>query len=251
MRSAEEANNLLDAGLRVTLMLAPFRTAARRFRPLLEDLKLVRQTSFGLNGLDRKLLPYIKKRRGVFIEAGANNGLRQSNTAYLEFYLGWNGLLVEPIPELAQECRWRRPASIVEQCALVPGADAPATVEMTYCNLMSIVDGARGSPELDETHIERGRQFLKQGDEPRKVQVPTASLSSLLIKHGITTVDLLSLDVEGYEEQALRGLDLQRHAPTWILVEANDPNAIQALLGTAYRLVDTLSHHDHLYRLAS
>lgn len=225
------------------------RKATRYVRPNLEDFGLVRPASFGLHGLDRKLLPYIRKRNGVFIEAGANNGLRQSNTAYLEFYLGWTGLLVEPIPELAEECRRRRPAAVVEQCALVARSGAPSTVSMTYCNLMSIVDGARGSSEKDADHIERGKRFLKEGDEPRTVSVGTACLSSLLDKYGISSVDLLSLDVEGYEEQALGGLDMVRHAPKWILVEANDPDVIQSLLGNRYDLVGTLSHHDQLYRL--
>ena len=223
----------------------------RGLRPPLEELGAMKPASFGLNGMDRKLLSHIKKRNGTFVEAGANNGLRQSNTAYLELYLGWKGLLVEPIPELAEACRRNRPASVVEQCALVPGNGAPSTVSMTYCNLMSIVEGARGTPELDADHIERGSKFLKPGDEPRKVEVPTSSLSSLLDKHGISEIDLLSLDVEGYEEQALHGLDLGKHAPTWILVEANDPVAMERLLGARYDLVGTLSHHDQLYRLMS
>jgi len=223
--------------------------AVRRLRPVLESLRVVKPASFGLNQLDRKLLPYIGKRNGIYIEAGANNGLRQSNTAYLEFYLGWKGLLVEPIPELAEECSQRRPASIVEQAALVSKDGAPSTVSMTYCNLMSIVNGARGSPEMDADHIELGKQFLKKGDEPRTVTVPTASLSSLVDKHHLSNIDLLSLDVEGFEEQALGGMDWDRHSPSWIVVEANDPVAIQSLLGSRYDLVATLSHHDHLYKL--
>lgn len=232
-----------------TTVPSDLRRTARRLRQLLERPRVVKPTFFGLNQLDRKLLSYIKMRNGIYIEAGANNGLRQSNTAYFEFYLGWKGLLIEPIPELAEECSRRRPASIVEQYALVSKNGAPSTVSMTYCNLMSIVNGARGSPEMDADHIERGKQFLKKGDEPRTVSVPTACLSSLIDKHNLSNVDLLSLDVEGFEEQALGGIDWDRHSPSWIIVEANDPVAIQSLLGPRYDLVGTLSHHDRLYKL--
>ena len=56
----------------------------------------------GLNGLqDKKVLKYLPTAPGFFIEAGANDGLKQSNTFYLESRRGWRGLLVEPIPELA------------------------------------------------------------------------------------------------------------------------------------------------------
>lgn len=215
---------------------------------LLEQLGLVRR-SFGLNGLDHKLLAHVNHRYGVFVEAGANDGLSQSNTAYFERYLGWRGLLVEPIPELAAQCRLNRPNSIVEECALVAGGDAPNSVEMMYCNLMSMVSGARGSVEADRAHIDAGRQYLAPEDEVRQVVVPTRALSDLLDHYGFSHVDLLSLDVEGYEEQALRGLDFNRHAPIWILVEANDPAAVEVTLREQYQLIDTLSHHDRLYRL--
>jgi hypothetical protein len=58
--------------------------------------------SFGLNELDVKLANHIRFRRGFFVEVGGNDGISQSNTAYLERYLGWRGLLIEPIPELAR-----------------------------------------------------------------------------------------------------------------------------------------------------
>src|ERR1700720_2205343 len=55
-------------------------------------------------------------RGGVFFEAGANDGLLFSNTAYLERYCGWKGLLVEAIPHKFVECVRNRPNSIVEHC---------------------------------------------------------------------------------------------------------------------------------------
>jgi hypothetical protein len=41
-----------------------------------------------LNDLDNKLNRYLTRRHGVFIEAGANDGSTQSNTCYLEKFLG-------------------------------------------------------------------------------------------------------------------------------------------------------------------
>ena len=48
----------------------------------------------GLNGLDRKLIKHVGTEPGTFIEAGANDGLKQSNTYYLESRCDWTGLLV-------------------------------------------------------------------------------------------------------------------------------------------------------------
>ena len=55
-----------------------------------------------LYDLDRRLGRYLRFRNGIFVEAGANDGFTQSNTYYLERFLGWSGLLVEAIPSLCE-----------------------------------------------------------------------------------------------------------------------------------------------------
>jgi FkbM family methyltransferase len=215
----------------------------------LEKAGVRRRRFFGLNDLDRKLLNFITNRNGFFIEAGANDGLSQSNTAHLEIYLGWRGILVEPIPKLAQICRSNRPKAIVENFALVSEDFEFSSVAMTYCNLMSIVNGARGSPSADKEHLDAGRTYLQEGDIIEKLEVPCCSLNDILEKHRVNSLDLLSLDLEGYEPQALSGLNFERFAPRWILVEANDPAAVENILKHKYRLVAMLSHHDRLYSL--
>jgi FkbM family methyltransferase len=225
---------------------------ARKGRALLRhDLELlgIWRKSYALWELDIKLLDYISFRRGFFVEAGGNDGLTQSNTAYFERYLGWRGLLIEPIPHLAKLCAANRPRSRVEQCALVPFGFNQPSVTMTYCNLMSIVEGALGSPEADQKHLTAGKQFLGPRDESYALDVPARTLTHVLAEQKIKTIDLLSLDVEGFEAPALRGLDFSRHAPTWILVEANDLSAIEAVLSPHYDFVAALSHLDRLYRL--
>lgn len=54
---------------------------------------------------------YLNFSHGVFVEAGANNGIDQSNTVLLENNFGWSGLLVEPNPHKFKECQANRPNS--------------------------------------------------------------------------------------------------------------------------------------------
>jgi FkbM family methyltransferase len=213
-----------------------------------ERWNLLPRRSFGLDQLDLKLAKYIRNRNGYFVETGGNDGIAQSNTLYFERYLGWRGLLIEPIPHLSEQCRRNRPRSHVEQKALVPFGYAQDTVGMTYCNLMSLVDGARGSAAADTAHLERGRKYLATEDRVEQLSVPATTLTDVLERVGAHHIDLLSLDVEGYEPQVLDGLDFDRFRPDWILVEANDRDAIATRLGARYDLVDVLSHHDVLYR---
>jgi hypothetical protein len=59
------------------------------WRPL--PLPCYRQTherAFGLNGLDLRLAAQVKASGGFYVEAGANDGITQSNTLFLARYRG-------------------------------------------------------------------------------------------------------------------------------------------------------------------
>lgn len=204
------------------------------------------EQSFALNQLDLKLAPYLNFRDGTFVEAGANDGLNQSNTLFFEKYRGWKGLLIEPVPELAKRCAQNRPACSVENCALVADDYAAPTVPMTYCNLMSVVQGGMKSPAEEQNHVRIGCQV--QAVESYKFEATARTLSQVLAQHGLERFDFLSLDVEGYELSALRGLDLQRFRPTWMLIEARYRDEIDACLAPDYEPVAQLALRDVLYR---
>jgi FkbM family methyltransferase len=204
------------------------------------------ERAFGLDALDLKLAMHIKSSGGFYVEAGANDGVAQSNTLFFARYRGWRGLLIEPVPELAARCRALRPESIVEQAALVgPDHEGP-TITVRYANLMSVVRGARGGEAEDRRHVAQGEEL--QGVSTYELEAPARTLSAVLDAHGVARIDLLCLDLEGYEPQALRGLDLERRRPEWIMVEAWDRAAVDALLAPRYDPVALLSHHDVLYR---
>ena len=62
----------------------------------------------GYQGLDKRMLKYINYKNGFYIECGANDGVNQSNTWYLEKKLDWKGLLVEPIEVVFNELKKNR-----------------------------------------------------------------------------------------------------------------------------------------------
>ncbi|HTW42867.1 MAG TPA: FkbM family methyltransferase [Solirubrobacteraceae bacterium] len=197
-----------------------------------------------LHELDFKLNAIIDRDGGFYVEAGGHDGFTQSNTYWLERFRGWRGVLVEPMPELAAEARLSRPAATVFQCALVAADEPRATLRMRFGDLMSMVDGAR------ESHWPALGTVLGWRD-PYELDVPARTLSSLLDEIGAPEVDLLSLDVEGFEGPALRGLDLARHAPRYVLVElhdrAHDKPPVDAVLGGCYVEHGWLSPVDLLY----
>jgi FkbM family methyltransferase len=221
---------------------------------------MVELPSYGLKGLDARLADFIDVEHGFFVEAGANDGLAESNTLLFERHRNWTGILIEPVPQLAERCRSNRPDAIVEQVALVAFDYGSPTIRLHYSDLMSLVDGARGTEEEDAHWAELGFRTTGNSPDPRMprtLEIQAEPLSAVLDRHRVSHIDLMSLDVEGYEPSVLRGLDLRRHRPTFIVVEAWSEEEIDGLLMARYdklgRLcaheLDGRSWHDVLYRL--
>jgi FkbM family methyltransferase len=227
------------------------RRAARRAE---EALGSDRLSHPALHDLDRKLAAHLGDRRdGFFVEAGGNDGFEQSNTYWLERFRGWRGVLVEPVPHLHRECVLERPGAHVARAALVaePHPDG-GEIELRYGGLMTVVGGSKGSEEADAAYV--AEAFALGFDQPFTFKAPARTLSEILDEAGVPPggIDLLSLDVEGYEPQVLAGLDLDRHAPELICVEIRDlpegRGPIEAVLGERYVWVEALSPFDGLYR---
>jgi len=220
----------------------PFARRYRRF--FFEWIGSDRYSHLALNALDRKLKKYVDFHGGYFIEAGANDGLTQSNSYWFERFRGWRGLLIEAVPEKAEACRRNRPNATVVQSALV-GSDSITSVRINTAGLMAFV--ASGPQENADEHARLARAMAVQNlAEVNNIEVPAKTLSSILDDLGSPKVDLFSLDVEGFELEVLRGLDLRRHRPTYILLETDNIDAAVEVLGGTYCVIDHLSHHDYL-----
>tara|TARA_B100000287_G_scaffold435571_1_gene504578 strand:+ start:5305 stop:5922 length:618 start_codon:yes stop_codon:yes gene_type:complete len=171
---------------------------------------------------------------GFFIEAGAADGFDQSNTLGLENYLGWNGLLVEALQDQYQLCLDNRKNMIVEHGALVE-RDYPhdtVTIYQHEMPLCSFVEGSSGG----ETYV-------------RKETTPAVTLDDLILKHKIIKIDFFSLDVERGELNALKGLNLNIHRPTYMCIETGQFKEINNYLNSYdYELVEALTSHDYLYK---
>ena len=235
-----------------------------RLRTLKEALRIHRRHLYEYLGSDRYSRPALNKidyilqkkylyyRGGFFVEVGANDGFSQSNTYYFEKLQGWKGILIEPIPELFKKCVKERSNSIVFNCALVPTGYDYETVTMLYSNLMSLVRGARKSAIADLEHAQAGMRVQNDVKEVYEIIVPARTLTSIFDEAEVLQIDLLSLDVEGYELNVLQGLDLDRYKPKYMLIETDFRDEIDRYLSAyGYEAIDMLSHHDVLYRQRS
>jgi len=217
-------------------------------RPVCEALgipKYCRRPS--LNNLDDKLSKYLNFRHGVFVEAGGNDGISQSNTFFLEKGLRWQGVLVEAIPELYTKCKKNRSNARVFHGALVANDYDGETLRMQYANLMSIAEGSMGEQDL-KAHVKEGLE-CQHVDESYSVDVRVLTFDKVLTEAGVTKIDFMSLDLEGYEAQAMRGMNFDKFRPRYILIEVRDLVAMDDFLAQHdYCRIEKLTVHDYLYR---
>jgi FkbM family methyltransferase len=135
---------------------------------------------------------------------------------------------------------------VVAQVVLVSPEQSGKNVKIIDLDLMSLVaDQSAGLIEI-EKHVQLAEDV--QRITAAEIMVLGITLSELLEQQGNPKVTLFSLDVEGFEVDVLRGLNLSRHRPDFIVVETRGIDDVTHVLSGHYDLIATLSHHDYLFR---
>lgn len=172
---------------------------------------------------------------GFFVEFGAADGVKFSNTYWLEREKNWSGLLCEPDPR--HEIR-DRPNCIIERVAV--GQPGVISLGQTADPFLS---GALRFPLEYESEVRA----------VSKTDVPSVPLSELLDRHNVDTVDLISIDTEGTELEAWRTLDLDRWRPRIAIIELitwglpnKSAKIIAAMKTDGFELVER-THHNGIF----
>ena len=146
--------------------------------------------------------------KGVFVEMGAFNGMKESNSRFYDECLQWEGLLVEPNPLMTKSILESRPHAhklfYAPSCTREEEAANHTISFHATKSTMATVDG------IDEA-----------ADATTLVEVPCGTLTDpLLDLLGGQTINFFSLDVEGAEPLILRNLDLDRVRVNIFMVES-------------------------------
>jgi FkbM family methyltransferase len=161
---------------------------------------------------------------GFFVEAGAHDGLTQSNTARLSA-AKWSGLLVEPSPTAFRKLQENRPECILANVALVE-KDNMLSLTGTFSegSLMGSAhpDYRYRTPTLNATFFSKVAKKLRLAVGLKAniitIEVRAKTLDRLVQDHAIESIDILVLDIEGLELEALRGFGF-RPRPRVIIIE--------------------------------
>jgi len=203
---------------------------------------------FCQNDLDLKLMKYIKKRNGKYLEIGAFDGLVGSVSLRLEKNLNWSGVLIEPQSDKFKKLkrfRGRKNICINSACT---DSEYPKKIELSKHGRMSFINNNLKKININKKQHKKVAQKLLLGDDSIE-SCPNNTLTNLLINNKVFNLDLAIIDVEGSESLLLAGLNLKKININFICIETYNFGVInKTLMKNSYQLINKLSDHDYLYK---
>ena len=154
---------------------------------------------------------YNQKRDGFFIEIGASDGIKLSNTYLLEKKYNWKGICVEPVPQNYKNLIINRQNSICSDNAVFSVSNL--TVNFDIANNFNLLSGISANIDRHKKRVDINKSTI---------QVKTISLVDLLDNNNAPKfIEYLSLDTEGSEYEILKTFNFDKYIFGLIDVEHN------------------------------
>jgi len=176
---------------------------------------------------------YLKNiQNGTYVECGAFNGLNQSNTLKLERTGKWKGILIEPNPHAYRKIIKNRTNAFAANCALVSHDYKDEYIEGFFNADFNKLDPAgcvtpntptqKEYEDMLSGQIKTNFKYDKERfpNDEKMIEVAAKTLDAIFEESGFTKADFFSLDVEGYEENVLRGWTPEKYPIEYLLIEA-------------------------------
>lgn len=135
--------------------------------------------------------------KGVYVDIGSAHPVINSNTFWLDV-MGWKGYCIEPDTEWHADY----PLMRSERCRLLNIGAYSENKEMAF-NVSPLHELSKLSHEL--------------GENNKVIKVNT--LDKICLDNDIKNIDFLSIDVEGFEVEVLKGINFNKYKPIVIMVE--------------------------------
>ena len=187
----------------------------QKYLDFFDFIKEHKALSVAQNYQDLFVLYHLDKPYGQeFVEFGAADGQINSNTYLLETQYKWTGLLAEPNIGYRERLPQNRRCKIDHRAVF-----STSNQELTFIQ----------QQDLQLSGIEQTTDQPNAQGQTYKVK--TVTLNDLLSEYGISPgFGFLSIDVEGAEQDVLRGFNLHHWRPKTVVIEHNfrsdDANSI-------------------------
>jgi methyltransferase, FkbM family len=212
----------------------------------IEDLE--REGFFSQFGQDKFVAERLGyKRKGIFIDVGAADGIDMSNTYYFEQELDWSGVAIEPHPVSFLQLQENRKCNLINGCISdFHGKAVFSAMRGGYSQLSRIIDKPRA--DNGEFHEE---DMLEKYKDKDYILVPCYTINEIADQCGLTRIDFLSIDTEGEELSIIKGIDFRKIYINFITIERNlEHDKVKKLLDRAgFRAVATAGPDEIFQRI--
>jgi FkbM family methyltransferase len=195
-----------------------------------------------------------------FVEIGSNDGDHHDHLRPFILSRAWSGIMVEPVPYVFE--RLRRNYSSTPRVILENAAVAGRDGDVPFYYLADADEEERLTlPDWYDGIGSLTREFVvghgtKIADIERRIVCETVTaltFDSLCEKHGVSAVDLVVIDTEGYDWEILKSIDFARWHPELAVYEhfhLSEADREAAAAGMRSRGYDTMEEHFDTFCLA-
>ena len=151
-----------------------------------------------------------------FVDIGAYDGVKGSNSYFFEKHLNWKGVLIEPSRKQFEKLQKNRS----NECINTAISNKVESLEF-----VEVVNGLTQMSGLNTPSFEKNYEYINSDiySETEIYEIKTSTFNELIKQRDI---DYLSIDIEGGELSLLESLDFDFYNIKVISIENNQPNDI-------------------------
>ena len=208
----------------------------------------VKRHSKSQDGEDRYLVDTYFKGLcgGTYLELGALDGVRFSNSHLFEFGFGWSGVLIEPNPKSFKALQTNRPKNRLHNVAV---CDVSREVHFMRGDEGAVTGIFEFMAPSFRAEWFKGSASSRLEDVSDKIRCEP--LRRVLGKDGLREkkhIDFLSLDVEGAEFEVLKTIDFTAQQFGVIFYEADPHNVVKNEIVKSYLEARGYTFREHALR---
>ena len=180
----------------------------KKILSLIISLKFIKP-SYSQEGEDIIIRKIFKnKKNGFFIDVGAHHPIKLSNTFYMYNFRNWTGINIDAQPGSMKSFNLLRKRDV--------------SLEKAISNKQETLTFYSFKKSTNNTFSKK--HLLENGEIIKKTKIKTTTLTKVLDNYLYSNkkIDFINIDVEGFDYQVIKSLNLKKYKPTLIIIEDLD-----------------------------
>lgn len=176
-----------------------------------------------------------KKKKGVYVDVGAHHPIKISNT-YFFYKKGWKGVNIDAMPGSMKLFQTIRPHDENIEAAI-----SNTQNNLEFYEFSSPEFNTFSSDLMQKTIQNHSVKLIKQ--HQLKTQKLSDVLNDVAQKIDLSSIDFLSIDVEGFDLEVLKSNDWNKYRPSFILIEIHNQALTEVANSEIYQHLQMLNYN--------